>query len=118
MTIRTTHREVTYLAPFPEGPQEKKGILFRAYVGHYQKRFILQPNAGGISYELVQYESGALIRGLPDLFRQEAGFRLWSFRRIPDWKQAAKIFLERLVEKHGEDRVLAVINSAQQLNHK
>ena len=70
-------------------------------------------------YEIADAESGMLIRGLPIFFYSKSGARLWSVRSVKDWKTAAKLFLEELVEKYGEarvnDAILSLIESCADL---
>lgn len=102
---------IKYLAPFPSGNEEKIGYPFFFKIGARRERFALQVEPGG-RFELAHVKTGRKIDGLTN-----ARLKAHAYDPKPARiKEVAISFLKDLLAQYGEERILAVIDSAPILN--
>jgi hypothetical protein len=89
---------------------EVSGTVILLDVGGKKIKFLLQVTNTREVF-LTHYASGRLLGSLTPY--KLAAHR--SYKKLTD-RAAAVIMLEKLIEKHGLDRVLVIFNSAEQLN--
>ena len=106
---------ITYTAPVKDPETgaitmaEKRGTVALLKIGGKKVKFVLQIEEGQREADqLVHWASGYRVGSLNDMkVRAYAG----RGSSITD-RRAAEMLLDSLINKHGVDRVLAVINSA------
>ena len=89
---------------------EISGYVAKLYVGAYQYKFLLQQTKTSEVF-LVHYDSGQKLGSLTPVKLQF----YQSYSRLKD-REAAKLLIERLIERLGENVVQDRLNTAKVIN--